>query len=292
MVHPISFSIPEEKIVDPKQVLPNKTQLFANIVPGKLSTYVYNNEKEYYMDYQNSYFAWTKKKAGWDCLRHYEILANGCIPWFEDIDNIPSNTMVHFPKEILKQVYAEDLYNNFNLDRYTYFSNMLHKWTMEHLTTASMARYILSVIGKKDVKSVLYISGGGPDYLRCLTLHGFKQLLKSNCHDYPKVDHLYTDCKINNTNLYGKGFTYAKLLDANEYRNHKHDDAICELIAAHHFDIVVYGNIHRHQQFLSSLVNKHYCENEIVLICGEDLHNGCVLDNKYPNAYHKFKREL
>lgn len=288
VVHPISFSIPEEKIVDLKQVLPNKTKLLANIVPGNLSTYVYNNEKDYYEDYQKSYFALTKKKAGWDCLRHYEILANGCIPLFDKIENIPSNTMVHFPKEILKQVYAEDLYNKFNLDIYTYFANLLHKWTVDHLTTSAMARYVLNVIGKPDVKSVLYISTGSPDYLRCLTLHGFKKLLKAECHDYPRVDHLYTDCNTNMNQLYGKGMTYAKLLDANTYRNHNHDNVIRELIATHHFDIVIYGSIHRCQH-LFDLVTQHYCENEVVLFCGEDLHNDCVLDNFH--AYHKFKRE-
>jgi len=42
----------------------------------------YKNEKDYYQSYQNSIFALSYKKAGWDSLRHYEILMNGCIPLF------------------------------------------------------------------------------------------------------------------------------------------------------------------------------------------------------------------
>ena len=35
--------------------------------------------------YSNSIFAITNKKLGWDCLRHYEILMNGCVPLYLDI---------------------------------------------------------------------------------------------------------------------------------------------------------------------------------------------------------------
>ena len=98
---PISFSIPKSKIV--KQV-PKKDKMIAYIIPGDQKTYIYDSEKEYYADYQRSYFAHTKKKkAGWDCMRHYEILANGCIPIFENIDSIPPNTMTNFPKKFLKK---------------------------------------------------------------------------------------------------------------------------------------------------------------------------------------------
>ena len=31
-----------------------------------------------------SYFGSTKKKAGWDCMRHYEIVASGAVPFFDE----------------------------------------------------------------------------------------------------------------------------------------------------------------------------------------------------------------
>jgi hypothetical protein len=38
------------------------------------------------------------KKSGWDCLRHYEIMMNHCIPLFRDLPECPSLTMTHFPR--------------------------------------------------------------------------------------------------------------------------------------------------------------------------------------------------
>jgi len=92
---PIGFGIPEEKILaDP----PEKTRDVAFITPADRSTYVYETEAEYYGDYARSRLGVTMKKAGWDCLRHYEIMANHCIPLFRDLAQCPSMTMTHFPR--------------------------------------------------------------------------------------------------------------------------------------------------------------------------------------------------
>ena len=96
---PINFSIPKEKIV--KDINKKPLNLLSPLIPGKLNTYIYENENEYYEMYKNSIFALTYKKAGWDCLRHYEILMNGCIPLFLNLENCPDQTMVNFPKEKL-----------------------------------------------------------------------------------------------------------------------------------------------------------------------------------------------
>ena len=45
-----------------------------------------------------------KRKGGWDCLRHYEIMGNSCIPLFEDIQNAPRFTMMKLPKALLTKV--------------------------------------------------------------------------------------------------------------------------------------------------------------------------------------------
>jgi hypothetical protein len=98
MLNGITFSIPEEKIV---KDIPNKSKLLSSLIPGNLSTYIYNNEEDYYNEYKKSLFATTILKAGWDCMRHYEILLNGCIPYFPNIENCPKNTMKLFPKSNL-----------------------------------------------------------------------------------------------------------------------------------------------------------------------------------------------
>jgi len=95
-LNPISFSIPTSKINFNK----NKVKDDAYITPLNRSTYIYSNEKDYYNDYSEARFGVTVKKAGWDCMRHYEIMCNGCIPLFLDIDKCPSLTMTDFPKQL------------------------------------------------------------------------------------------------------------------------------------------------------------------------------------------------
>ena len=89
-VYAITFSIPELKIVRGMQ---HKTKLLSNLIPGNMSTYIYNTEEEYYNEYKSSLFAITTKKSGWDCMRHYEILACGTIPYFPNNENCPKDTM-------------------------------------------------------------------------------------------------------------------------------------------------------------------------------------------------------
>jgi len=170
MLFPITFSIPEEKIL---KAIPNKTKILSRMIPGKPSTYIYNNEEDYYNQYKESYFAITTKKAGWDCLRHYEILANGCIPYFIDIENCPKNTLDLLPKDLLME--AIQMYPKFKsikelnkeiIDDYNILLLKLMNYTINNLTTIKMAKYILQKTNFENVSKILYLSGElDPDYL-------------------------------------------------------------------------------------------------------------------------------
>jgi hypothetical protein len=99
--------------------------------------------------------------------------------------------MTFFPKNIVKEANADP-------DNYNYYANKLLEHTRNNLTTEKMASYILKVTNHTSAKSVLFLSGFsdwalGVDYLRCLTLHGFKKIFGKNCHDFPCIPHLYTD---------------------------------------------------------------------------------------------------
>ena len=96
-IFPISFSIPTLKV---NFVKTNKTRDLAICDPRDKSTYIYKNEKDYYQGYKESRFGVTTVKAGWDCMRHYEILANGCIPAFLNLVSCPVQTMASFPKQL------------------------------------------------------------------------------------------------------------------------------------------------------------------------------------------------
>ena len=124
-VKPISFAIPKYKIL--KEIDYHPKNILAPLIPGRLNTYIYNNENSYYEMYKKSIFALTYKKAGWDCLRHYEILMNGCIPLFLNIENCPKNIITTLPKSKLI-----DLLNEF--ENIFSFYNPFKIFKKKHLT--------------------------------------------------------------------------------------------------------------------------------------------------------------
>ena len=138
---PITFGIPTDKLAIPNL---NKTQDYATCIPGQPETYVFKSEQPYYEDYQKSYYGVTTKKAGWDCMRHYEILGNYCIPYFVGLEDCPKNTLANLPKELLLE--AKDLTENFEEQKYFSILNELFDYTKNNLTTKNLANYILSKI--------------------------------------------------------------------------------------------------------------------------------------------------
>ncbi len=137
---PISFAAPREKVVES---VPEKTQDWATVVPGQLDTYIFTEEEPYYKDYQRAMFAITHKKAGWDCLRHYEILMNGCVPHFRGVQDCPANTMRFFPKSLC--LLANDMIASGEVDTTAYLE-LAEKFlaaTKRDLTTEAVFKYML-----------------------------------------------------------------------------------------------------------------------------------------------------
>ena len=138
---PITFAIPTCKLATPNK---DKIQEYATVIPGDKSTYIFKKEKDYYMDYQNSYYGVTMKKAGWDCMRHYEILGNYCMPYFIGLEDCPENTLSNFPKELLLE--GRNLANNFDSSNYFRILDEIYNHTKENLTTKALAEYIINKI--------------------------------------------------------------------------------------------------------------------------------------------------
>ena len=99
---PISFSVPKEKF-QPFEEWQSKEYMIAPLVPGYMQTFIYDDETKYYEMYRKSLFGLTWKKAGWDCLRHYEIMMCGCIPLFVDIHHCPESILTIYPKDLAKK---------------------------------------------------------------------------------------------------------------------------------------------------------------------------------------------
>jgi hypothetical protein len=296
MIFEISFSIPKDKIFTTHY---DKTKILSELIPGKTETYIYNTEEDYYCEYKKSYFALTKQQGGWDCMRHYEIIANGCLPYFINIENCPKNKISLLPKELFLE--SNNLYDNKfknkninqlieeDINEYNNLRSKLLEYMQKYLTTDKMAQYILQKTNFENISKVLYLSGDtNPDYLRCVTLHGFKTLFGSNCHDYPKIPHIYKSNNIEYKNLYGKGYSYTNLLEP-ELRNDKLDDTLIEDIKKKYYDIIIFGSFHRGMPYYD-LISEIYKSSEIILLCGEDIHY-CNNHNYLEKGHSIFVRE-
>lgn len=142
-VFPVSFSIPKDKIL--KEV-PNKIQEFAGTPTNQ---HVFSTEQDYYEEYQRSYFGITHKKAGWDCLRHYEILMNRCIPYFRDLRQLPHRTMHFYPRKLNLQAMNLANIDPIPLDQYLELENELNQYLLDHFTTEQVVKYILDAASWK-----------------------------------------------------------------------------------------------------------------------------------------------
>lgn len=154
-IFPINFCVPNKKILNSK--IDKREFLLAPLIPGDIKTYTYNSEQDYYNMYQKSFFALTFKKAGWDCLRHYEIMMNGCIPLFPDLEFCPSETCTFLPKEKLVEIYKNYkniLDKNINLDSFLKINNEainqisrdILAYTKEKCSTKYLANYFLDIV--------------------------------------------------------------------------------------------------------------------------------------------------
>jgi len=142
-IFPIGFCIPKEKIFNGKT---EKSLQFAKMRPDRKSTYIYENEEDYYIGYRIAKFGVTMKKGGWDCMRHYEIMTNKCLPNFINIEACPKNTMTFFPKETCKEI-NQDIRNNTMYDeKYEEYINTIYDYLNKYLTTDKMAKYMLEKI--------------------------------------------------------------------------------------------------------------------------------------------------
>lgn len=286
---PISYSIPEIKIVSD---IPLKTKMVSDLYPGNKETYIYFTEQDYYDEYKKSMFAYTFKKGGWDCMRHYEILACGCIPYFPDIDECPDDILIFLPKELIKtgnelfHKYKDkniiDLEENDKILLKEHI-NKLICFTKKYLTTSNLCNYVINTLKNRcyitNIKKILFISADPwTEYLRCSLLHGFKLRFGKDCHDYPKIRHLYKNEDIDYVNYcYGRGYSHSNLLEQ-ELRDDKLDESIENDIINKKYDIIIWPDFHR--WFLNcaslpyliyyDLASKYYESNRLIFLNGWD----------------------
>src|SRR5260370_18697256 len=99
-------------------------------------------------EYQISKFARTRKKAGWDCVRHLEIMAASCLPVFQNIEQCPKYTMVHYPKNILGHI--RNSVEKMTDAEYDQCQKKVYTWLSENLTSNAMGDYMLRMTNNQD----------------------------------------------------------------------------------------------------------------------------------------------
>lgn len=270
--YPISFAIPESKIV---ATVPTKQFAFASLIPGDLKTYIYQTEQDYYQGYQQAYFGLTWKKGGWDCMRHYEILANGCIPYFPNLENCPTRTMTKLPKQLILQAmqlpgvgYNAIDFTKFDYQKYHELAQQLLTYTREHLTTRKLAQYLLKTLNYSGQGKILFLAqNDAEDYLKACVLIGLKEELQDKVIDYPRVHHIYQDYAGDLSQSYGRGFSFTRIVPDYPVDRTK----IAQRIQAREFELIIYGYIHHGRDFYA-LVQRYYSPAKIAYLCGQDAH--------------------
>jgi hypothetical protein len=143
---PINYGIHKSKIFNGEKNIIQETSksipTLDNCTHISSSHYLFDNEIDYYNDYRISKYGITKKKGGWDSMRHYEILANKCVPLFENIEECPEYTLTNLPKDILTKI--KNRYPNITDNEYEDYSSLLHTYTIENLTTDKLCKNILN----------------------------------------------------------------------------------------------------------------------------------------------------
>jgi hypothetical protein len=314
-IYSIPYSIPDDYIVG-DEVVQKKHVVIADLIPGELITYRFDGdqEEEYKQMYQESLFAYTRRKEGWDCLRHYEIMANGCIPIFRDLDQCPPETMVSFPKEMVKEANRVLLpWKWSKKPMYDSYARMMLEWVRNHCSTSATTRNFLKKMGeinpaKKEIRNVLLITGNiGVNYTRETFWIGMKQHLQSIGGigvEIPKIDFMYDTYSGDKKGLYGRGFTYPCRLKDDVQMTEKD---VVEKIKSRFWDLIIYGKVGPDETPFGNLPNmpywsdvfKRYSKHEIVFLYGGDGIQDMTHPNRYSNHLwyqsqfaHCFVREL
>lgn len=290
-IFPLSYCIPDEYIVG-DDVLHNKISLIAPLSPGDASTYVFgpDQEEDYRKMYQSSMFACTRKKGGWDCLRHYEILGNGCIPIFKDLQHCPPTTLTTLPKELIMEANEKLLpwnYNNKSL--YDEYWSKIMAHVRENCSASATTNYFMDKIGFQPNNVLLIMGNCGINYTRETFWIGMKRYIQQqggSAVEYPKMDFMYDTYSEPNKQLYGNGFTYSRKLK-DDYVGFS-QDGIIDKIKNKFFDLIIYGKVgpdEGHEGSLPMLfwehVHKRYTRNEIVFLYGGDECIDMTNNNRY-----------
>lgn len=282
MIYPISFCFPDRRI---RPLTSIKSQEVSKIIPGE--PYSFSDQDEYMDEYASSKYAITKKKAGYDCMRHLEIMAAGSVPLFEDYWTIPKFTMTHYNKELFakeKEATPEEWREHFK----------------NHLTSTAMVKYICNSLMIENPKKVLFMDITlpiMPDYLSIGLYYGCKELFGENMDVLEEVPYAFTDYEGDVSKLYGRGFNYTKLCSPDE-KCKTNMELISKRLFEKYYDLVIFPSIIRGNNInnFQEVIRSGFPTEKIALVIGEDepfsKWKEYPVVSAFANDYNLFVREL
>ena len=277
MLFPLSYSIPAEVIVP---YVPFKTCHTAD------HNYQFDDVAPYMENYRKAFFGHTSMKCGWDCMRHYEILSQGTITEFTNLQGLPTKTMTNFPKALVFDLNAkyysltfEEILKCSSSVVYEDLDSLLC-YTRDNLTTESAARYVLRKSGHADAKKILYLSNADKsgNYMVEMLAHGFSRITGGKADMYPDFEERYDTYPVELTKkLYGKGFNYTRFLPG-KWRRAPSAELIQQRIKEKYYDVIIHCTSEQSDlqyPFLTGEghAQEYYDLSDIVLVCGNDCDN-------------------
>ena len=162
-VYPTGFGIPEYQIrpfdISKKDQQYQKTapdnSLFqtVNDLGGGFSHHKFTKEEDYYNDLSRSWFGLTCQKGGWDCMRHYEIMAAGSVLLFRDYNLKPAACspqaipcLSYSSREELDSIMNRLVVDNKPTDEYYFYLHKQREWLNNVGTTKARAKQIIKII--------------------------------------------------------------------------------------------------------------------------------------------------
>jgi hypothetical protein len=156
-LRPLAFSIPRELVVEhapvkqkdfPRHIVDE--EVLAKLGQVHTNGYRFESESDYVSDLRSSRFGITMKRAGWDCLRHYEIAAAGAVPCFRRLDLKHPRCAPHGLNASNTIIYrdANDLFDRIKRigpDEYAALQAGALSWASEN-TTVARARAFLELM--------------------------------------------------------------------------------------------------------------------------------------------------
>jgi hypothetical protein len=172
------FCVPDRLVrpLDPDR----KTQLHQTHVQDPEFTsetgYKFTEEKDYYDDMARSFFGITMRKGGWDCTRHYEILAAGAVVMFKDYDTKPAACAPHCPHFINYKSKAEFMaianrlvVNGRPTEEYRRILQAQREWLLANATCTARARQVMA-------QAEAYFAGKPLEAMPAVNFAGWRRL--------------------------------------------------------------------------------------------------------------------